>query len=334
MQPAVDTSLPDLQKHTKYATRAVGSFSWTLVLDLIPLQLERNTMTRRFIFFRDGYIRSRLRNLMTILIWKNENMQNRPQERQFKTLQINKTTYVFVMGKTIQLIDSTTGNVINGTKLERDAINLHFGQNLLVFVCKIRENEHLLSVWRVDHSLNLNHLGDVAIGDYDGSLQVDEQFIAVETGIRTLTDETYNFISMKTFQVERSLSSDAMFRQYDKGYLFVSKRENLVGILDVASGTFLRDISIKPSINSDMIFRVNSNYVVMANVESKLDVYDLKCLKEIGAVPSHLLLTSFDLECPVKEMLINETRVVCLTNNKMFVVDLKPIDRLRCPEFC
>ena len=79
VQPAVDTSLPDLQKHTKYATRAVGSFSWTLVLNLIPLQLERNTMTRRFIFFRDGYIRSRLRNLMTILIWKNENMQNRPK---------------------------------------------------------------------------------------------------------------------------------------------------------------------------------------------------------------------------------------------------------------
>ena len=110
------------------------------------------------------------------------------------------------------------------------------------------------------------------------------------------------------------------------------KEENLIGILDVASGTFLHDISIKPSKNYHMIFRVNSNYVVMTNLDSKLYVYDLKCLRETAAVPTHLLLTTIDLECSVKEMLINETRIMCLTNNKMFVVDLQPIDRLRCPQ--
>ena len=261
-----------------------------------------------------------------------ENMVIRQQGTSCKTVQINKTTHVSVMGKTIQLIDGSTGNVVQETRLNKNAINLHFSCNLLVIVCKIREREHLLSVWRVDNSLNLTHLEDVAIGDYDGSLQVDEQFIAVETGKREWTEKTFNFISMKTFQVERSLSCRAQYLQYDKGYLFVSKKQNLVGILDVASGTFLRDISIKPSKNYNMIFRVNSNYVVMANVDSKLYVYDLKCLKETAAVPSHLLLTLIDLECPVKEMLMNETLIVCLSNNKMFVVHLEPIDRLRCPE--
>ena len=81
-----------------------------------------------------------------------------------------------------------------------------------------------------------------------------------------------------------------------------------------------------------MIFRVNSDYVVMTNIYPKLYVYDLKCLKETAAAPSHLLLTTIDLECPVKEVLMNETRIVCLSNNKMFVVDLQPIDCLRCPE--
>ena len=139
---------------------------------------------------------------------------------------------------------------------------------------------------------------------------------------------TYNFISMKTLEVERSLSCRAQYLQYDKGYLFVaffslwkwrdcfffraqylqydkghlfvSKKENLVRILDVASGTFPRDIRIKPSKNYHMIFRVNSNYVVMNNLDSKLHVYDLKCLRETAAVPSHLLLTTIDLECTVK----------------------------------
>jgi F-box-like len=261
-----------------------------------------------------------------------ENMVIRQQGMNCKTVPINKTTFVSAMGKTIQLIDSTTGNVVKEIRLDRDAINLHFNCNLLVFVCKIREHDHLLSVWRIENSLNLTHVKDVSIGDYDGSLQVDEQFIAIKTGKRAWTEKTFNFISMKTFEVERSVRERAKYLQYDNGYLFVLKEENLIGILDVASGTFLHDISIKPSKNYHMIFRVNSNYVVMTNLDSKLYVYDLKCLRETTAVPTHLLLTTIDLECSVKEMLMNETRIVCLTNNKMFVVDLQPIDRLRCPQ--
>jgi len=143
---------------------------------------------------------------------------------------------------------------------------------------------------------------------------------------------------MKTFQVERSLSTRANYFEYNKSYLFLLKND-VVRILDVASRTFLRDIRIKPSINSDMIFRVNSNYVVIANVESKLDVYDLKCLKETDAVPSHLLLTSLELPWTVIKVAMNETRIVCLSKygesyGDMYVVDLKPIHRLRCPEYC
>jgi hypothetical protein len=262
-----------------------------------------------------------------------ENMCRRSQTINYKTVQISKTTHVSLMGKAMQLINSTTCNVVKEFRLSREVINLHFNRNLLVCVCKISEHEHLLSVWRVENSFKLTHVKDVAIGAYEGSLQVDEQFIAVKTGKRETIEKTFNFISMKTFQVERSVSSSAKYLQYDGGYLFELKKENLVGVLDVASGTYLRDIRIKPSKNYQMIFRVNSNYVVMNNLDSKLFVYDLKCLKETAAVPTHLL-TTIDLGCPVKEMLMNETRIVCLNNNKMFVVDLQSIDRLRCPESC
>jgi hypothetical protein len=226
---------------------------------IFDANLENFTLGDDIIGFR--------RHRPEIIIY-DENMEHRPQEMEFKTVQINKNTYVSVTGKTVNLINSTTGNVIKEIRLSMGAINLHFNCNLLVFVCKIGEHEHLLSVWRVGNSLNLTHLLDVAIGDYDGSLQVDDQFIAVKNEIVEWKKKRFfYFISMKTFQVERSLSSRAKYLQYDNGYLFVLKKEDLVGILDVASGTFLRDIRIKPFRKYQMIFRVNSNYVVMAKIK-------------------------------------------------------------------
>ena len=255
-----------------------------------------------------------------------------------------ETTHVSVMVKTIQLIDSSTGNVINEMKLEREAIGFHFGHNRLVFVHKIAEREHLLSVWRAESSLNLTHLEDVAIEDYDGSLQVDEMYITVKSCIdENAGTKTFNFISMKTFQVERSLSLRAKYFEYDGGYLFVLKKEYLVGVLDVASGTFLHGIRLEPTNTNRIITRANSNYVVIVRsnwIFSKLYVSNLKCLKETETVPSHLLLTKIELECQVKKMLMNETRIVCLQTDhlmcadKIYVVNLKPIDRLRCPEPC
>jgi hypothetical protein len=76
-----------------------------------------------------------------------------------------------------------------------DAIGFHFSRKLLVFVSKISENEHLLSVWRVENPLNLIHMKDLSIGDYDrraceDSVQVDEQFIAVRSPRKTKDDKT------------------------------------------------------------------------------------------------------------------------------------------------
>jgi hypothetical protein len=42
-----------------------------------------------------------------------------------KTVQISMTTHLSVMGKTIQLIDSATGNIIKEKNLERDVIDWH-----------------------------------------------------------------------------------------------------------------------------------------------------------------------------------------------------------------
>jgi hypothetical protein len=172
----------------------------------------------------------------------NENVNRIGHEMYYKTVQISKNAYVSIIGKTVQLIDSTTDRVVKQTTLTRDAISLHFNCNLLVFVSKNKKTEHPLSIWRVDNSLNLTHVKDLTIGAYEGLLELDEQFIAVTTLNRS---STLNFISMKTFKVERSLSSRAKHLEYHRGYLFVLKKLNLVGILEVASGTFLRDISIE-----------------------------------------------------------------------------------------
>ena len=270
------------------------------------------------------------------IIFYGYNMDRRSHEINYKTVQISKTKHLSVMGKTIQLISSATGKVIKEAKLERNADEWHFNCNLLVCVGKVMEHEHLLSIWRVENSSNLNHMKDVTVDDYDGSPQVDEQFIAFKTAGRQIAGTTtYNFISTKTFLVERSLSFRVNSSSYDKGYLFLQNKK-LVRILDVASGTFLRDICVNPS-GDQLIFRVNSNYVVILSCSqflSKLNVYDLKCLKETDAVPTHLLLTTIDLECQVKKMLMNDARIVCLSDKNMYVVDLKPIDRLRCPNSC
>jgi F-box-like len=273
-----------------------------------------------------------------------EEVSEESQKITNKSIQISRNTHGSVMCMRIQLIDVTTGDIINKMKLNIDAIGFHYGGNLLVFVCKIGEDEHLLSVWRLNKSLNFSHIKNVSIGEYiprvcDESLQIDEHFIVVHVP-NEHTVMTFNFISLKTFQVERSLTCYYETSYYDGGYLFLMNSDFLVRILDVASGTFLHDILMEPSSFDYVITRSYSNYVVIATIKnnwcgpSKLHVYDLKCLKENNVVPTHLLLTTIDLECKVKRMTMNETRIVCLSSDVMYVIDLKPIDRLRYPEFC
>ena len=270
-------------------------------------------------------------------------MKRKSLEIDYKTVQISQTTRLSVKGKTIQLVDVATADIIKEMELERDVIDFHFGGNRLVFVSKIAEGEHLLSVWKIENSLKLTHIKDLAIGDhfspynYQDSLQVDQHFIAVNTLIGD-KKTTCNLISLKTFEIERSLSCDNRFHCfYDDGYLFLTNNSrSFVRMLDVASGSFLHDIPIEQSFCDSVITRSNSNYVVVAvmNIYSKLYVYDLKYLKETDADPTHLLLTTIDLECKIEAMRMNETRIVCLSDKNMYVVDLKPVDRLRSPVSC
>jgi hypothetical protein len=180
--------------------------------------------------------------------------------------------------------------------------------------------------------VNLTHVKDVVIGEnipqysFKDWLRVDEQFIALQTPGFQDKSPTFYFLSQKTFQVERSLSGYFETSYYDKSHLFLMNNDRLVRILDVASGTFLHDIRVEPPSIDCITIRVNSNYVVIARpngTRSTLYVYDL-----------NLLLTAIDLEFKVREMSMNETRIACLSKQNMFVVDLKPIDRLRCPESC
>ena len=178
----------------------------------------------------------------------------------------NQSNQLTVKGKAIQLIAVTTGDVINEIKLERDVTDFHFGGNRLVFVSKIAEVEHLLSVWKIDNSLKLTHLKDVAIGDhfspynYQDSLQVDEHFIAVNTLIGD-KKTTCNLISLQTFEIERSLSCDNRFHCfYDGSYLFLTNiSRSFFRMFDVASGSFLHDMPIEQSFCDSVITRSNSN---------------------------------------------------------------------------
>jgi F-box-like len=199
---------------------------------------------------------------------------------------LGKTTYVSVLDRTIQVIDFRTNQIINEVKLERDVIAWHFNCHLLVCVHNISKRAHLLSIWKVEDSSNLNHIKDVSIGkfdphlregfeDYGEFLQVDEMFIAVKTA--GLEDDgrywSFHLISMKTFQVERSLSCKGKYEiTYSKGYLFLVD-QNQARILDVESGTFLRDLRTDPYPDLHSWFRIfclNSNYVVIA-------IYNYEC---------------------------------------------------------
>ena len=276
-----------------------------------------------------------------VLVTCVEEMNDKSQDMNDKPVQINGNVDGSVMEKAIQLIDVTTGDLINEMKLNIDAIGFHIGGNLLVSVSKMAEYEHLLSVWRVENSLNLTHIKDLTIGKYipdacDDSLQLDEQFIAVHVPSKH-TDMTYYFLSLKTCEFQRSLTCYYETSYYDGGYLFLMNSEGLVRILDVASGTFLHDIRMELSSFEYIIARVNSNYVVIAIINkgfTTLYVYDLKCLKETDVAPTHLLLTTIELRRNVKRMAMNETRIVCLSYGLLHVIDLKHVDRLRCPESC
>ena len=277
----------------------------------------------------DDFIGYRQRNPKMVIY--DEEMNESFDEIKLKTVQISRTTRLSVMGKRIQIINIGTDKLIKEINLEKDAIGFHFGRNRIVFVSQIAEREHLFSVWKVESSVNLTHMKNVTIGEniprysFEDWLRVDEQFIAVKTPGFQDKGPTYYFLSLKTFQVERSLSGYFKESFCDGGYLFLMNNDCLVRILDVASGTFLHDIRVEPaSIDYVVMARSNGNH-------STLYVYDLKCLKETDTVPSHLLLTTIDLECQVKKMLMNETRIACLSKQEMFVVDLEPIDRLRCP---
>ena len=96
----------------------------------------------------DGYIGYRQRNQKMIVY--DEHMDRRSYEVGSNSVLISKTTHVSVMGKTILLVDSSTGKVTKETKLERYADEWHFNCNLLVCVHKIADHEHLLSVWRIN----------------------------------------------------------------------------------------------------------------------------------------------------------------------------------------
>ena len=74
------------------------------------------------------------------------NLDRRSHEINYKTVQISITTHLYVMGETMQFINSTTGDVIKEKKLERDVIDWHFNCNLLECFQEIVKHGHLLSV--------------------------------------------------------------------------------------------------------------------------------------------------------------------------------------------
>ena len=97
--------------------------------------------------------------------------------------------------------------------------------------------------------------------------------------------------------------------------MFIIKRDGLIRILDVASGTYLHDIDMGKSDNYLRILdiKANSNYVVIFD-RSNLYVYSLQALR--NPLPSNAFV--FKIKHNHKELyrvLVDETQIVCLGEN-------------------
>ena len=244
--------------------------------------------------------------------------QFRPIYRNYQIIDVN--TVVYLECQRLSFHDINTGQLVK--RFELNEYPSWFDAccptaKLWTFVADF---EHVLrlTLWTVDDAANvvlIKTIEAASIGHCE--FQVDEQFILHQQrkSANYRIHDTVHFIStgiVHDTELERSLSvMSGLWFRYDRGLMFFIKRMRLIRILDVASGTYLRDINMGKKCRWIGAIKANSNYVIIY-AESKLYVYSLQALR--NPLPSDPFVFKIE-NCQWGRLVVvtvDETQIVCL----------------------
>ncbi len=152
---------------------------------------------------------------------------------------------------------------------------------------------------------------------------------------------TVLWISLKTLEIERSLSVTKRRVEYDQGLLLIGCRNGRIRIIDAATGTFLHEIPTNHRFGRWILdtrmrkVKMNSMYmIVLSECESEqttLSVYDLSAIKNPKTQPDRLLLGTFNVDIAADGLIMDETHILAVsTEKKVVVIDFGSFDRFEC----
>jgi len=212
---------------------------------------------------------------------------------------------------------------------EKKNLDFEFGNKLLVTYCHCEgSGRDRMRIWKMGNPPVLLHDRICKFRNLATFLKVDERFIVLCN-----SDETFYFISTETFEEFRTVSWKKNYYgwEYDRGLLFQfiygsNDNDNIIRILDVASGTFYSDVRL-PIRNGteryvDLIMdqwaSSNSRFVVIGwkTYESSgifqfshFSFYDLEAVKKPSSGRRCYLYT-LQFQFIVPSFVMDESRIV------------------------
>ena len=234
----------------------------------------------------------------------------RPNHPEYQIIDVNTVAYVESKGLTFH--DINTGQLISRFELNESPSRFDAccPTAKLWTVRADFENVFRLTLWTVDNAANVTLIKTIEVPRFDHlKFQVDEQFILNQTS-PDHRHQTCHLIStgiVHDTALERSLSvRSQLWPRYDRGLLFLRNRNQLIRILDVASGTYLHDINMGKCRWIEDI-KANSNYVVII-ADSNLYVYSLQALR--NPLPGDALVFKIKYCHDLYSLTVDETQIV------------------------
>ena len=305
-----------------------------------------NFLNRRFAIGED-FITACDEKYQQTHIFEKESMELKrkfiPDTSEYQILDMN--TVVYCHSNELAFHDTKTNELLSWIGLEQGPFRLLDCSAIKLFALCSNVNcmEFRVDIWKVDNVSDVTHVKAIEMA-WQGTntscynWKVDEQFFhfnhyTFNHPKHKIT--TCHFIStgiVFSSGLERSLSVIRRFA-YDQGLMFIIS-DQLIRILDVASGTYLHDIHMN-KFRWIKDIRVNSNYVVIIG-RVNLYVYSLKALK--NARPTDPFVSKIKFKYETLDALVDETQIVCLgrnyTNNLLsdiIVIDFGSFDQMSVP---
>ena len=262
----------------------------------------------------------------------------RPNCPQYQIIDVS--TVVYLESKGLAFHDTNTGQLIRRFELNKIPLRFDACCPTAKLWTVVAEFEHVfrLILWTVDNASNLALIKKIEVARFGrNEFQVDEQFILHHQTSAYRKRETVHFISTGKVHdtvLERFLS--VMYRwwfQYDRGLLFFINRNQLIRILDVASGTYLHDIDMgiwMPKTKVIIAIKANLNYVVIIAIRN-LYVYSLQALR--NPLPSDAFVLKIKSINIFIDVMVDDTQIVCLDcyPGQIKVVDFGSFDQTPIP---